>query len=949
VFVPEVATRVHVIACGVLAIDLKDIAIRCDIDLSMEFLPGGLHARPRELRQRLQEAIDRASSDGRGDMIAIGYGVCGMGAVGIHARNVPLAIPRVSDCIALFLGSDAAYREQFAKYPGTYYLSAGWVEEKAQPQCGEEDKTVCGDQTLEFRQLVDKHGRENAEAIRYFLSSWQRNYQRAAFIDTGAPGKTRLYAELAAEMARKCGWIYEKLVGGQTLLEKLLKASASSDEILIVPPHHVTAYDAVRKSLAAVPVREAAGPSSGYEQVLLFEEGDGDRDGPGNGEKPVRLGLGIDAGGTYTDTVIYDFDVSKVLQKAKALTTKYDYTIGIDAALDHLDAGMLAKVDLVCISTTLATNAIVEGKGQNVGLLLMPPYGRFYPQDITHQPLAVVDGKMEIDGHEIAPIDPGQIRLAVREMVDKHHVAALAVVGYASHVNPAHELAIADIIREEFGLSVTCGQDVSEGANYIIRATTAILNARIIPYLESLLAQVQVSLARRKIEVPVMVVRSDGSLMNVRTARQRPIETILSGPAASAAGASFLAGIGDAVIVDIGGTTTDTATIVQGAVRTCEEGATVGGHRTHVRALDIRTRGLGGDSLIVWERGTLRIGPRRVGPVCWLAEQNPIAVAALEWIGRHLDFFGTSTRGMDLLMLTGQGTAGELSDKQQIILKILAGRPMCVQELARLMGDTVAWEFLPLEQLEENHLVGRCGLTPTDLLHVTGEVKLWDAAASRAVAEHFARLLNMSVEDFTRRALDQVVRDLTVEIIRKQLDEQGVTQDVEESPAAIAMVNNLLDGGSAGYKVGIELRRPLVGIGAPVQYFLPKAAQLLQTRTIIPPDADVANAIGAITSCVCIQKRVTICPADGGGFGIEGLPAAPKFGNFEDAHAHALAELVNLVRAHGVWQGTSASRVEVLVRDRIATVADGSELFIGRTLDARLVGRPDLARLAREN
>ncbi|MFB3894476.1 MAG: DUF1638 domain-containing protein [Phycisphaerae bacterium] len=741
----SIIKRVHVIACGVLAIDLRAAVERLGIDASTEFLPGGLHATPRELRKRLQEAIDRASEANLGDMIAVGYGVCGMGLVGVHARQIPLAVPRVNDCIALFLGSDAAYREQFAKFPGTYYLSAGWVEEKATPQSsckGDGRGDGRGDDDPEFRKLVARHGRENAEAIRYFLASWQRNYQRAAFIDTGAPGKGRKYADLAKAMADDFGWKYEEVRGSGHLLTRLLTERSSTDEILVVPPHHVTAYDAIRKTLTAVPVWEQTGRfAAGSEQVIVFED---DSAPAGDAGKPVRLGLGIDAGGTYTDAVIFDFDARAVLQKAKALTTKWDFTIGIDAALDQLDAGKLARVDLAAISTTLATNAIVEGRGQKVGLILMPPYGRFWPEDISHSPLAVVRGKMEIDGKEIAPIDPDQVRAAARQMIERQHVGAFAVVGYASNINPAHELAIAKILREEFGVSVTCGQDVSEGASYIVRATTAVLNARIIPAVEALLDQVRVSLQRRKIEAPIMVVKSDGALMNVRTARERPIETILSGPAASVAGASHLAGLADAVVVDIGGTTTDIATIVEGVVRTCPDGASVGGHRTHVKALDIRTRGLGGDSLIAWDRRRLCIGPRRVAPVAWLSARHANVEPALAWLERHLDQFDASSRGMDMLCLNGRGpwhgrparasrghsapessvlatdSAGEtpagrtgetpmprrdLSEQESRIVELLAERPMSLQELARRINDTVVWEFLPLERLEECHAV----------------------------------------------------------------------------------------------------------------------------------------------------------------------------------------------------------------------------------------------------
>ena len=122
--------KITVIACGVLAADLRHLAPTLGREINLHFLPGGLHATPERLRIELQKAIDEISRSEAPERIVIGYGVCGRGTVSLHARTVPLVIPRVHDCIALFLGSDAEYRRQFAAHPGTYYLSAGWVEEK---------------------------------------------------------------------------------------------------------------------------------------------------------------------------------------------------------------------------------------------------------------------------------------------------------------------------------------------------------------------------------------------------------------------------------------------------------------------------------------------------------------------------------------------------------------------------------------------------------------------------------------------------------------------------------------------------------------------------------------------------------------------------------------------------------------------------------------------------
>jgi len=934
-----------VIACGVLAMDLKAAAEKLGIEASMEFLPGGLHSRPHELRRRLQEAIDRASGAWGIEAIAIGYGVCGMGLVGVHARGVPLAVPRVNDCIALFLGSDAAYREQFARYPGTYYVSAGWVEEKAPPQSTTAWKSKKPEETTEqFDRLVARHGRENAEAIRYFLTSWQRNYQRAAFIDTGRSAEhRRKYARIARAMAEEFGWKYQELRGTDDLLVKLLTARASTEEVLVVPPDHVTAYDPVTKGLAAADAWEGDGPLAGQERKLIFAaEGDAP---PGAAPRAMRLGLGIDAGGTCTDAVLFDFRREEVVEKAKARTTPWDLRVGIDEALDRLDAERLRRADLVAISTTLATNAIVEGRGQKVGLLIMPPYGLFDPADIAHRPIAILDARMEIDGTEIAPVSAEQVRGIARDLIENHGVGAFAVAGYASHNNPSHEIRVRDILRGETRLPVTCGHEVSEGLNYRIRAATAALNARIIPCLEDLLENVQASLARRRIDAPQTVVKSDGSLIGVAAARQRPIETILSGPAASVAGGGYLAGARDAMVVDIGGTTTDTATIEGGLVRTCEEGASIGGWRTHVRALDMRTLGLGGDSQIVREKGRVHIGPRRVAPVSWLLARRPEAAEALDWIERHADDFSTSTRGADLLAANGRPHRPALGEAEARIVELLSQRPHSLDELARRMG-CAAWQFLPLGRLEARCLIQPCGLTPTDLLHVAGRIELWDVDAARRLCGLFARLSGTRREDFAERVLRQAVRKLAVELIKKQLDGRIDPDEIDRSPAAMALIDNSLDGGSDGWRVRVSLGRPIVGIGAPVHCFLPQAAELLGTEAVIPPHADVASAVGAVTSSVSVQKQVRIAPNDRGGYAVHGLPDAPAFESFQEAHEFAVAQLRRVVRELARRAGTSESTVEIALRDRVASVSDGGRIFVGRTLTARLTGPPDLARTA---
>ena len=169
-----------------------------------------------------------------------------------------------------------------------------------------------------------------------------------------------------------------------------------------------------------------------------------------------KIGLGIDVGGTYTDSVIYSLSEKKLLSKRKALTTKWDFTEGIRQSLLSLDQGLLPAVSLVALSSTLATNAIVENKGQKVGLLLMPPYGLFEPEDIAYEPKAIISGRLEITGVPIQPLNEREISQIARRMVCNLDVKAFAVSGFAGVINPEHELSVKRILHDETGLFVSC-------------------------------------------------------------------------------------------------------------------------------------------------------------------------------------------------------------------------------------------------------------------------------------------------------------------------------------------------------------------------------------------------------------------------------------------------------------------------------------------------------------
>ena len=923
--------KIVVIGCAVLGVDMKYAARQLGLAVDFKFLEAGLHERPDLLKQKLQDAIDEVSAAGEAGRIVIGYGVCGRGTIGIQSRDIPLSIPKVHDCIAMFLGGAESYRREFRKFPGTYYISAGWHEEKAVPVSQRKLQAWYGDKRVHFDDIARQYGDQAADRTITFLNSWQKNYQRAAYIDTGSRNGST-YEDHAREMAEAYGWTYEKISGSLDLIEKMLVGTQTTDDILFVEPHHAIEFDAVTGTLSSHPLWEDR-PANDTGTVIFAD----DRTSLPH---TAAIGLGIDAGGTYTDAVIYDFKTGTTQCKGKALTTRWDFTIGIGQALEKLDPNQLKQVEMVALSTTLATNAIVEGDGQKVGLLLMPPYGVYDPNDYPHEPKALVPGRLSITGEEIEPVDASQVRKIVKRMVEKDRVNAFAVSGFAGAINPEHETTVRRIIRSETGLFVTCGHELSSILDFKIRATTAVLNARIVPRLGKLIANLEKALQAIGILAPIVVVKGDGTLMRAEMAKARPVETIFSGPAASVAGARHLTGLEDALVVDVGGTTTDTAAVEHGSVRVCSTGSTVAGRRTHVRALDIRTAGLGGDSLINREKGLFSIGPRRVAPIAWLGSSFSGANEAIDYLSTRLRSFETSTRNMQILALTGTADHLHPTEMEKTVLSLLEKRPHSIDELTRKTGVLID-RHLPIQRLEENFVVQRCGLTPTDLLHLAGEFQRWDTAAVRPFFRMIAALSKRDETELRQELLETVSQNLALEILKRQLDDEVNPEALHSCPVCKALMNNVFSGGNNYYRLHIDFKRPVIGIGAPIAFFLPRAAAMIGARAVLPEHADVANAIGAITSNVVIERQVRIIPGGGSGFLIEGLSGARRFNVFEEADAFAKNELAGMVRTLAVEAGTSTRTVTIETEDQLPVDAGGHPIFIGRILRARLTGPPD--------
>jgi N-methylhydantoinase A/oxoprolinase/acetone carboxylase beta subunit len=678
----------------------------------------------------------------------------------------------------------------------------------------------------------------------------------------------------------------------------------------------------------------------------------------------MSLALGIDTGGTYTDAVLIEYGDGddaphhgRVLATAKALTTKHDLAIGIRNAVDEVltasgNRSTGSQVHLVSISTTLATNAIVEGQGAPVCMLLLGyrdrmPRALEWGRALGTPRYAHIPGGHTTDGQEYEPLDLDAARRAILEHAP--HVAAFGISGYFGTRNPAHELAVKTLVRELTTLPVTCGHELTHRLDALRRATTVALNGRLIPLLCELIDAVEATMRARDIIAPLMVVKGDGSLMAAPVARERPVETILSGPAASVVGAQHLAGEVEAVVADMGGTTTDIAVIHGGQPRLSPEGARVGRWRTMVEAIDVHTVGLGGDSRI-WLDGDrdLCIGPRRVVPLCVLAAEHPYLVDVLEAQLRQ------KPKAIDGEFLLIQRTAsgnGDSGAYEAALFDALRDGPRSIEQVYASIQHPGLYARR-LAELEGQGLIVRAGLTPTDAAHMLDAYAAWDRHAAELGAALLARRMGCDAETLCRRILARTSAHIATEVVTKLLADDNPNGDGLEDEAVFGAMDSRIVAHAleplpnAALVFRPELRSTLVGIGAPVATYFPRAADLLHGRLRIPEHAAVANAIGAVVGSVMQRVHALVVPdAETETFRVHLPDEVSTFRRLDAAIQHAEERAGALATQGARLAGAREVRLQVERQDRTAPVAEdwGDELFLETHILAIAVGRPRIA------
>ena len=667
--------------------------------------------------------------------------------------------------------------------------------------------------------------------------------------------------------------------------------------------------------------------------------------------------LGIDTGGTFTDAVLLDADKT-IVASAKSLTTRFDLALGIAASLDKLPSDLLSRVGLVSLSTTLTTNSVVEGKGSPVCVLLAgydPPQIKAsgLVELLGNEAIVALTGGHDAGGFPVQPLDEAAARAAILHHAPR--VSAFAISASFGVRNPEHELQLRAWVESLCDKPVTCGHELASSLGAPRRAMTVALNARMISHVKALIDSVERTLHARQIDAPLMMVKGDGTLINVASALQRPVGTVLSGPAASVLGACALSGLQNAIVADMGGTTTDIAVVRNGRPELSFDGAMIGQWRPMVEAVKVYAIGLGGDSEVRFQGGDgLAIGPRRVVPLSLLAHEHPHVLAVLERQQTESPH-GSQIRFAQRLQ-ADEATLARLPDDELRAWELLAKGPVDM-ERANIEDRALS---KALARLERKGLAIYSGFTPSDAAHVLGLSSHWSVDAAIFGARIWARQMRHLYGLGTwvlgdalapsQQVVDKVVDTICQKLIEAGLNDVGQMNEGNANKMAALLTQMALHrrtsgtGPAAVFNLQFASGVPLVAVGAPAASYYPKVAHGLGVQLVMPLHAEVANAVGAVLGQVSQRVHITVSQPVKGVFRVF-TQAGPR--DF-DRLAPAIALAQDLAGQEATTRALHAGAASVIVEfsqedNNVNNDIDGNMFFEAR-VTATASGAPVIKR-----
>ncbi|MGD1060210.1 MAG: hydantoinase/oxoprolinase family protein [Methanomassiliicoccales archaeon] len=642
----------------------------------------------------------------------------------------------------------------------------------------------------------------------------------------------------------------------------------------------------------------------------------------------MDVGLGIDTGGTFTDAALVDIRTNKVIAKGKAHTTYQDLTVGITAAVKKaLSEGSVAAADikLIGLSTTLATNSILQDRGGRVGLIGIgwtPGEGWRLGTDKAR----FVGGGYDSLGRMMEPLDEATLALAINELLPQ--VDAIAVSGMFSVSNPTQEVVARDMIRKlKPDMPVVVGHSLTSELGIKERTVTAVLNAKLIPIIRDFLASVERALKSMDVHGRILVFKGDGGLMTMESAVERPVETILSGPAASLMGGRALSGLDTCIVVDVGGTSTDIAFLDNGFPVLSSDGAVVGGWKTRVKAISMWTTGLGGDSLVVPDdHDEVVLGPQRVVPIAIASTGRPdLKKVMLE--NRETTFYVAGKQDVSAL------TEGE----RKVHNHVVANGPRSFFELMDGVPDVIFLKDAVQALVSRGNLL-RTGITPTDIMHSQGVYVEGDVEAARIAIALLAEKMNMDPSDLEKKIMVRCVTRVGEEIVKKIMEDKvgGLPSDYVTDQLLHLLVGESLFPGLQGR---MKLDRPIIGIGAPAKEFILPLKERMDADVVIPDHFDVGNAVGAVLSEITESITVQVYPREGQFLILSSLSSPIAYSHIEEAISSAKRLAENHVQGLLDVAGTDDVNVRIELIERRFSDGYGKEMKFMNWIDVRATGK----------
>lgn len=463
--------------------------------------------------------------------------------------------------------------------------------------------------------------------------------------------------------------------------------------------------------------------------------------------------IGLDVGGTHTDVVLMGKEGPEREVKVPTVHADLFNTVlaGLEKTIRGIDQSLIRRVVL---STTLTTNAIVQDKLEPVGMIVTSGPGIDPEFFRTNEHYFCVSGSIDHRGRETEPVDTSEIK-EIKTYFETEGIRYAGIVGKFSVRNPEHELAVANILEGSVE-KVFMGHRTSGKLNFPRRIASTFLNASVYSIHKAFFEAVQKSLEKKNLKLPIHILKADGGTMNFESSLDFPGQTILSGPAASVMGSiAFGSREGEDLVLDIGGTTTDMAILINQVPILNSLGIQIGSYKSLVRSLETRSIGIGGDSHVRIHGGQLQVGPERLGPAMAYGGNTPTPTDALVALGIVSDNEANITAAVEGLKPLSVTLNKTVSETAQMIFDHTCDK--ILSEAEKMIRDVNGKPVYTVHEVLEEYMV-----TPGKILVLGGPADHFSENLEKRSGKKVQVVPRWSVANAIGAALARTTCELTL-------------------------------------------------------------------------------------------------------------------------------------------------------------------------------------------